>query len=83
MMYKKLTENNKVLKAISENNEGNPEKIMYRIERELNRIKHKSFGKVKFRSNTKFNNEALIKLQQRKQSCNNEDEKHQIDEDIA
>ena len=67
MMYKKLTENNTVLKAISENNEGNPEKITCRIERELNRIKHKSFSKVKFRSNTKFNNEALKQPQQRKQ----------------
>ena len=82
-MYRNLTENNKALENITENNEPDANKMMNRIEREMNRIKHKSFGKVKFRTSNKENNKALVKLQQRKVNCKNEEEKIKVDTEIA
>ena len=59
-----------------------PDKMMKRIERELERIKHESFGKVKFREN-KVSNTNLNKLQERKRICKNTEEIAKIKDEIA
>ena len=45
--YKENTENNKKLIKTAELDTSNPEEILKAIEKELNKVKHKSFGKVK------------------------------------
>ena len=63
--FKELTEDNDVLKKTIENEETNPTKLMNVIEKELNKVKFKSFGKVTVRNELKTTKE-IKKLQNKK-----------------
>ena len=45
--YKKMTEDNDKLHMAATMKNKNPEKILKVMEKEINKVKHKSFGKVK------------------------------------
>ena len=76
-----MTENNDVLDDIANNPnlEDDPDKIMTKIDREMTRIKFKSFGKVKYRDKNDKKSENLKKLQKQKLMCNNEDDMAALD----
>ena len=88
--YKKLTEDNVKLNEAAEDASSDPDHIMNKISKELNRIKHVSFGKVKLSRKPK-ENKLLEQLQMDKIKCyeeiNDESERDEkvdiIDKEIA
>ena len=66
-VYKMLTENNKNIEdAVTKNDD--PTVAMKAFDKELNKVKFKSFGRVKYRNGVKTNKE-LQELQIRKNDC--------------
>ena len=66
--YKKLTEENPKLEEVAKDTSNDPDQMMNKLDKELNRIKYISFGKVKIRQKPKCNKE-LENLQNEKIKC--------------
>ena len=66
--YKTLSEDNSKFKEVAEDMNANPDELMTKISKELNRIKYISFGKVKIRKKPKVN-KVLEQLQEEKIKC--------------
>ena len=47
--YQEMTNDNKILKTVALESDGDPERMMNTIEKELKRVKFESFGKVKYK----------------------------------
>ena len=65
--YKELTSNNMVLDEVADTSNGDPEKLMKKLDKEITRIKHVAFGKVKVRNKPKSAKE-LDELHKEKQA---------------
>ena len=66
--YKSMTTNNDILEKVAVDDSEDPDKMMKNIEKELNKVKYASFGKVKIRNKPK-NLKALEELQNEKIHC--------------
>ena len=66
--YRKLTEDNLKLEEVAKDTSDDPDQMMKKIDKELNRIKYVSFGKVKIRQKPKLN-KVLENLQSEKIKC--------------
>ena len=65
--YEELTTENKVLDELALQEDGDSDKMMKKLSKEMNDIKYKSFGKVKVKQNSKADKE-LVKLHHQKES---------------
>ena len=79
--YTKLTDNNNKLMDIVQNNVDDPETILKVFNKEMNKIKYKSFGKVTVSSKSKHD-KRLELLQQEKQAVSNSGENQKDIESI-
>ena len=81
--YNELTSNNHVLNRIASGSvdDSHPDTIAKQIDKELTKVKFKSFGKVKYRKGTQ-QNKALEDLYARKRKCNKASEICEIDDAI-
>ena len=85
--FKELTEDNEKLLEVARDITGDVDVMMKTIDKELNRIKYVSFGKVKINQKPK-SNKVLEELQKKKIQCyteitNNDAEVKKIDIEIA
>ena len=65
--FKQLTSDNKVLQEVADADNDSPEKMMKKLDKEVTRIKHEAFGKVKVRFKP-VSEKELEALHQEKQS---------------
>ena len=66
--YKMLTEENTKFNEVAEDVHSDPDELMTKISKELNRVKYVSFGKVKIRQKPKVN-KVIEQLQEEKIKC--------------
>ena len=81
--YKHATENNKVFNNIANGDvtTSEPNSVAKRIEKEITKVKFRSFGKIKYSNETK-ENKVLDELYSKKRNCKDEKEIEVIDNAI-
>ena len=80
--YKELTDDNKKLTDVAQNEVASSEVLMKNIDKELEHVKYKSFGKVRESGSVKYDKEVKILQDQKSHLLQREKGNHAIDSEV-